>query len=138
MLDLLEEHWKGGDPVKFDQYGLHAVYQPFWHNLPHCNIFGCFTPDLLHQLHKGVFKDHLVKWCTAVVGEAEIDARFKAMSSYLGLWHFKKGISFVTQWTGTEHKEMEKIFLGILAGAVRPQVLTIARALLDFIYFSQF
>ena len=33
---------------------------------------------------------------------------------------------------------MEKIFLGILAGAVRPQVLTIARALLDFIYFSQF
>ena len=125
-LNILEEHQKGGDPVKFDQYGLRAVYQPFWHNLPHCNIFASFTPDLLHQLHKGVFKDHLVKWCTAVIGEAEVDARFKAMSSYPGLRHFKKGISFVTQWTGTEHKEMEKIFLGVLAGAVCPQVLTVA------------
>ena len=82
-LSILEEHRKGGDPVKFNEYSLHAVYQPFWKDLPHCNIFNCFTPDLLHQLHKGVFKDHLIKWCTAVVGEAKLDARFKALSSYL-------------------------------------------------------
>ncbi|THH07054.1 hypothetical protein EW146_g9433 [Bondarzewia mesenterica] len=137
-LEILEEHRKGGDPVKFDEYGLRAVYQPFWKDLPHCNIFQCFTPDLLHQLHKGMFKDHLVKWCTAVVGEAELDAHFKAMSSYPGLRHFKKGISFVTQWTGTEHKEMQKVFLGVLAGAVNAEVLTVARAVLDFIYYSQF
>jgi hypothetical protein len=137
-LDILEEHRKGGDPVKFDQYGIRAIYEPFWKDLPHSNIFKSFTPDLLHQLHKGVFKDHLVKWCTAVMGEAEVDARFKAMSSYPGLRHFKKGVSFVTQWTGTEHKEMERIFMGVLAGAVNSKVLTIARSLLDFIYYSQF
>jgi hypothetical protein len=137
-LDILEEHRKGGDPVMFDQYGIRAVYEPFWKDLPHSNIFNCFTPDLLHQLHKGVFKDHLVKWCTAIVGEAEVDARFKAMSSYPGLRHFKKGVSFVTQWTGTEHKEMERVFMGIVAGAVNSKVLTIARSLLDFIYYSQF
>jgi hypothetical protein len=137
-LDILEEHRKGGDPIKFDQYGIRAIYEPFWKNLPHSNIFDSFTPDLLHQLHKGVFKDHLVKWCTAVIGEAEVDARFKAMSSYPGLRHFKKGVSFVTQWTGTEHKEMEKVFLGILAGAVNSKVLTVACSLLDFIYYSQF
>ena len=137
-LDVLEEHQRGGDPVKFDQYGIRAVYEPFWKNLPHSNIFQSFSPDLLHQLHKGVFKDHLVKWCTAVMGEAEVDARFKAMCSYPGLRHFKKGISFVTQWTGTEHKEMERVFLGVLAGGVNSKVLTVARSLLDFIYISQF
>ena len=137
-LDILKEHRKGGDPVKFDQYGIRAVYEPFWKDLPHSNIFNCFTPDLLHQLHKGVFKDHLVKWCTAIMGEAEVDARFKAMSSYPGLRHFKKGVSFVTQWTGTEHKEMEKVFMGVVAGAVNSKVLTVARSLLDFIYYSQF
>lgn len=31
-LDILEEHRKGGDPVKFDQDGVCALYQPFWHN----------------------------------------------------------------------------------------------------------
>ena len=137
-LDILEEHRKGGDPVKFDQYGIHAVYEPFWRDLPHSNIFNSFMPDLLHQLHKGVFKDHLVKWCTAVMGEAKVDAWFKAMSSYLGLRHFKKGMSFVMQWTGTEHKEMEKVFMGVLAGAVNSKVLTVACSLINFIYYSQY
>ena len=72
------------------------------------------------------------------MGEAEVDARFKAMSSYLGLRHFKKGVSFVTQWTRTEHKEMEKVFMGILVGAVNSKVLIVAHSLLNFIYYSQF
>ncbi|GLB43865.1 putative zn-finger domain-containing protein [Lyophyllum shimeji] len=137
-LETLEEHRRGFTPDEFEGYGMRAIYAPFWHDLPHCDIFSCITPDLLHQLHKGVFKDHLVKWCTSIVGEAEIDARFKAMAGFAGLRHFKKGISFVSQWTGTEHKEMEKVFLGVLSGAVSSEVLIVARALLDFIYYSQF
>ncbi|KAG6906094.1 hypothetical protein DXG01_015963 [Tephrocybe rancida] len=104
----------------------YAIYQPFWHNLPHCNIFTCFTPDLLHQIHKGIFKDHFVKWCTMIMGTDEIDTRFKAMAAHPGLHHFKKGISFVSQWTGTEHKEMEKVIMGVLLGAVNLRVLTVA------------
>ncbi|KAF5377941.1 hypothetical protein D9615_006759 [Tricholomella constricta] len=137
-LKTLDEHKRGQEPPQFENEGLRAVYQPFWRHLPHCNIFASFTPDLLHQIHKGVFKDHFVKWCTSIIGESEVDARFKAMSDFPGLRHFKKGISSVSQWTGTELKEMEKVFLGILAGAVNSEVLTIARALLDFIYYSQY
>ncbi|KAJ7775451.1 Zn-finger domain-containing protein [Mycena metata] len=136
-LAALQDHKNRKKNPTFDQDGLRAVYQPFWAELPHSDIFGCFTPDLLHQLHKGVFKDHLVKWCTEIVGEKEIDARFKAMNAFAGLRHFKKGISTVSQWTGTEHKEMQRVFLGVLAGAVSAQVLTVVKALIDFIYYAQ-
>ncbi|KAJ7784984.1 hypothetical protein DFH07DRAFT_948065 [Mycena maculata] len=122
-LATLDAHQQGKKPPKFEQDGLRPVYHPFWWDLPYTDIFTCLTPDLLHQLHQGVFKDHLVKWCTALVsGEDEFDARFKAMNGHSGLRHFKKGISTVSQWTGTEHKEMQHVFLSILAGAVNAPV----------------
>ena len=136
-LRTLNQHSRGYSPENFEKIGLRAVYDPFWKNLPYCDIFACFTPDLLHQLHKGLFKDHLVSWCTSLIGKTELDARFKAMSAFPGLRHFKNGISSVTQWTGTEHKEMEKVFVSLMAGAVNGEVLTIIRAILDFIYYAQ-
>jgi hypothetical protein len=134
----LERRKNGEDPVEFDLEGLREIYSPFWAELPHTNIFLAITPDILHQLHKGVFKDHFVKWCTSLVGEEAIDTRFRAMSTHPHLRHFKKGISSISQWTGKEHKEMQKVFLGVLAGIVSPRVLAAARGLLDFIYYAQY
>ena len=136
-LETLMKHQQGCDLRKFEDEGICAVYQPFWAKLPHCDIFSTFTPDLLHQLHKGIFKDHLVKWCAEMIGEKELDKRFKATNGYPGLRHFKKGISTVSQWTGTEHKEMEKVLLGIVVGALPSRAVTVVQALLDFIYLSQ-
>ncbi|KAG1775840.1 hypothetical protein EV702DRAFT_972335, partial [Suillus placidus] len=135
--EILERRKNGQHPPEFEENCLHAVYKPFWADLPHANIFLAFTPDLLHQLHKGVFKDHLVKWCIDIVREEEMDARFKAIPDYPGLRHFKKGISTVKQWTGSEHKEMQRVFVGLLSGAVPSCVLAVARSILDFSYYAR-
>lgn len=127
-----------GNNAQFKSLGLHPI-TPFWTDLPHCNIFHCFTPNLLHQLHKGVFKDHLVKWSTkaAEATKAEVDRRYMAMPRHPDLHHFKKGISLVMQWTGMEYKNMEKVFLGALAGTAKHDVIVCIRAVLDFIYYSR-
>ena len=137
-LDTLSEHKNGEHPFLFDDEGLRPIYHPFWADLPYTDIFACITPDILHQLHKGVFKDHLVKWCTLLTSEDEVDARFKTMTDYQGLRHFDKGISSVSQWTGKEHKEMERVIVAVLIGLVDSRVLKAVRAILDFIYYAQY
>ncbi|KAI0346082.1 hypothetical protein BDW22DRAFT_1460424 [Trametopsis cervina] len=140
-ISLIEEKLSNGRKLpEFEEAGLRAI-RPFWADLPHCNIFSCITPDILHQLHKGMFKDHTVKWATACMSgkENEVDRRFQGMPLHPDLRHFRKGISLVSQWTGTEYKHMEKVFLGVIAGAViDPEVVKAVRAVLDFIHYAHF
>lgn len=75
-----------------------------------------------------------MKWCTMLLGDEELDCRFRDAPSTTGLRHFKNGISHVSQWTGHEHKEMEKVFVALVAGGVPDEVLKAVRALIDFIY----
>ncbi|KJA28252.1 hypothetical protein HYPSUDRAFT_129651 [Hypholoma sublateritium FD-334 SS-4] len=138
-LAAIEEKVAEGKSESFKDQSLRRV-NPFWKDLPHCDIFTCFTPDILHQLHKGIFKDHISAWATESMagGEDEVDERFKAMTPHPDLRHFKRGISLTSQWTGTEHKNMEKVFLGVLAGATEPRVISAVRGVLDFIYYAHF
>ncbi len=89
MLHLISEKAAGTNLQEFNEQQLRLV-NLFWKDLPHCDIFNCFTPNLLHQLHKGVFKDYVVNWAMQAVngGDDEIDEHFWSMSLHPDLWHF--------------------------------------------------
>ncbi|KAI6038727.1 hypothetical protein EDC04DRAFT_2868259 [Pisolithus marmoratus] len=102
---------RNGQSRKFDDEGLCAVYEPFWKDLPFTNIFTCITPNILHQLRKGVFHDHLLQWCISIVGEKEVDAHFQAMSRYPGI--------------------LTRVFVGLLSGTVDDHILVVCQQHMD-------
>ncbi|KAJ7623111.1 hypothetical protein DFH06DRAFT_1446810 [Mycena polygramma] len=138
-LKVLVDQSNNKFPKKFVDQNLRPI-NPFWADFPHCNIFSSMTPDILHELHNGVFGDHIIKWATQATtgGDSEIDSRFRAMTPHPSLRHFTKGISLTSQWTGKEHKNMEKVLLGILAQATDPAVQRAVGAIIDFIYYAHF
>jgi hypothetical protein len=125
----------GTTTTTFVSNGLNAVDEPFWAGLRFTDIFTCLTPDLLHQLHRGVFKDHMLKWCQTILGKAEMDVRFRAMSDHSAVRYFADGISGLSQTTGKEHKNMEKVFQAVVFGADK-RIDRAASAMLDFIYLA--
>ncbi|KAG2353055.1 hypothetical protein BDR07DRAFT_1454708 [Suillus spraguei] len=44
------------------EYGIISVLVPFMNDFPHADIHEFLAPDLLHQIIKGTYKDHLVTW----------------------------------------------------------------------------
>jgi len=95
--------------------------------------------DILHQLHQGIIKDHLKKWCGTLAEMSHFNACFRAMPIFPGLRHFKNRISTVRQWTAADHKQLERVFVGVLVGAImEPRVLQAARCLIDFVHLAQY
>ncbi|KAF9457509.1 hypothetical protein BDZ94DRAFT_1175348, partial [Collybia nuda] len=97
---------------------------PFTHGFPRANIHTLLSPDLLHQLIKGTFKDHLVTWVNDYLhvkyGETraleiihDIDRRISAVPSYAGLRRFSEGRDFA-QWTGDNSKALMKVSLSAM------------------------
>ncbi|KAG8779913.1 hypothetical protein FRC12_023714 [Ceratobasidium sp. 428] len=121
------------DLAELEERGL-KPWWPFWARLPRAEFAGCITPDLLHQIHKGMFKSHLVKWVRRILGDKVVDKRMSAMTRISGVRHFKKGISTVQKWTGRESKEMAMQFLPVVAESMTDDLVRLTRALLDHMY----
>ncbi|KAF9071298.1 hypothetical protein BDP27DRAFT_1219240 [Rhodocollybia butyracea] len=139
IVKAIAKKLQGQQPATFKDQNL-CLINPFWKDLPLCNIFECITPDLLHQLQKGVFSDHVSSWAKQSIkdGKQEIDVRYQTMPAHPTLRHFKKGISGVLQWTGGEYRSMAKVFLSTLADAAEPGVIHAVAALDDFMYYAHF
>ena len=81
---------------------------------------------------------HLTNWCTTLLSKEEMDRRVRALPPSFGVRHFKNGITSLSQISGMERKNIAKILLGVLVGAVPRQAILASRSLLDFIYLAQY
>lgn len=127
------EHENEGTSATRIALGIRPI-KPFWLDLAFTNGSQCIAPDLLHQLHKGVFGVHMIRWCTRWLGKEEVDWRFRGMPQHSGLRYFKEGVSKIKNGTGGEAKEMGKVFVPLVAGNRPAEIVGAARALMDFIY----
>ncbi|KAJ7885314.1 hypothetical protein B0H14DRAFT_2338731 [Mycena olivaceomarginata] len=109
------------------------LFQPFTWDFPRADIYELLSPDLLHQVIKGTFKDHLVTWVGEYLGAehgttkakkimADIDRRIAAVPRFPGLRRFPEGRGF-KQWTGDDSKALMKVYLPAIEGHVPPQML---------------
>ncbi|KAH9029670.1 hypothetical protein EDB85DRAFT_1891933 [Lactarius pseudohatsudake] len=123
------------------------VHQPFTTHFPRANIHELLSPDLLHQVIKGTFKDHLVDWVTdylyIVHGKAgakerlaDIDRRIAVVPSFPGLRRFPEGRGF-KQWTGDDSKALMKVYLPAIVGYVPPQMVRAIAAFMEFCYLAR-
>ncbi|KAJ3728248.1 hypothetical protein C8R42DRAFT_571370 [Lentinula raphanica] len=112
-------------------------HEPFWVGFPLTNIHECIAPDILHQLYQGVLK-HLVSWVQLLVGPKELDERIQKLPPTSGVRHFAKGISSLSQVSGTERKHIARILLACLVGKIDSHGITACRAILHFIQLAQY
>lgn len=122
-------------------FDLNSVSSPYWERLPLVRLHTLFPPDALHQLLKGMFKNHVFSWCRGATGnDNEIDRRFKVLPPFPTLKHFRNGVTRISQWTGNEFRAMVRVFLGVIVHApnISPVAVAAVRALLDFLFICHF
>ncbi|KAI0666178.1 hypothetical protein C8Q78DRAFT_1072649 [Trametes maxima] len=140
--------WETFDPgTLWDIFGVVNDVWPFTLYFPRADIHELLAPDLLHQLVKGTFKDHLVTWVEEYIyltapnrREAkrildDIDRRIAAASAFPGLRHFPQGRNF-KQWTGNDSKAFMKVYLPALTGYVPDKMIRCIGTFLDFTFLA--
>ncbi|KAJ6590372.1 hypothetical protein B0H10DRAFT_1830806 [Mycena sp. CBHHK59/15] len=130
--------------ILWDEYGIDEDIVPFTRDFPRADIHEMLSSDLLHQIIKGSFKDHLVTWVGEYLyivhtkAEAdsimdEIDRRIAAVPAFPCLRRFKQGRRF-KQWTGDDSKALMKVYLPAIKGLVPPTIMEAISTFLDFCY----
>ncbi|KAH7924426.1 hypothetical protein BV22DRAFT_1047450, partial [Leucogyrophana mollusca] len=128
----------------WDEYGIIGDLIPFTNDFPRADIHELLSPDLLHQIIKGTFKDHLVDWIEKYLKTthgskraaeimSDIDRRIAAVASFSNIRRFPQGRNF-KQWTGDDSKALMKVYIPAIEGHVPSDVVRTFHAFLEFCY----
>jgi|tagenome__1003787_1003787.scaffolds.fasta_scaffold20765063_2 Plavaka transposase len=96
------------------------IQNELW-KLPLTNIYSTITPDMLHQVKKGVW-EHLINLTLGIIKQTsnsrtanqlilELDLRIRLVPRYPGLKKFNKGISNLSQITAAEYQQLMRVCL---------------------------
>ncbi|KAJ3858507.1 hypothetical protein EV359DRAFT_75846 [Lentinula novae-zelandiae] len=123
---ILREEYGGEGHTLWDNFGMDEHVKPFTEYFPRADIHEMLSPDILHQIIKGCFKDMLVEWVIEYLkiehGETQADLR-----------RFPHGRRF-KQWTGDDSKALMKIFLPAIAEYLPEDMTKCIASFLDFCY----
>ncbi|KAJ7915774.1 hypothetical protein B0H13DRAFT_1610109, partial [Mycena leptocephala] len=112
---------------------------PFTAGFPRADIHELISMDLLHQVIKGTFKDHIVElveeYIRGMHEEATHPNSFStaAMTLFPGLHHFHTGRGY-KQWTGNDSKGLMKVYLPAIAGHIPSPVVKAVVDMIEFCY----
>ncbi|KAI6045686.1 hypothetical protein EDC04DRAFT_2865210 [Pisolithus marmoratus] len=99
--------------VLWNEYGIVGELVPFTNDFLHADIYELITPNLLHQIIKGAFKDHFIRW---------VEKYFiAAVAPFPGLQHFPQGHHF-KQWTDDDSKALMKVYLPVIEGHIPQEI----------------
>ena len=98
------------------------IQNALW-ELPLTNIYSTITPDMLHQVKKGVW-EHLINLTLGIIKQIsnsrtanqlilELDLRISLVPRYPGLKKFSKGISNLSQITAAEYQQLMRVCFNI-------------------------
>ncbi|KAJ3914515.1 hypothetical protein F5877DRAFT_92682 [Lentinula edodes] len=141
---ILREEYGGEGRTLWDNFGMDEHVKPFTEYFPRADIHEMLSPDILHQIIKGCFKDMLVEWVIEYLkiehGETQadvilddIDRRLATVPAFPGLRRFPHGRRF-KQWTGDDSKALMKIFLPAVAEYLPEDMTKCIASFLDFCY----
>ncbi|KAK7035434.1 hypothetical protein VNI00_011965 [Paramarasmius palmivorus] len=129
---------------QWDEYGIVDEIMPFTYYFPRADIHALIAPDILHQLIKGTFKDHLVTWVQEYLESeytkaeaarmmADIDRCIATAPHFPALQRFPEGRGF-KQWTGNDSKALMKVYLPAIAGRVPDGIICTLAAFIEVCY----
>ncbi|KAJ7714662.1 hypothetical protein B0H16DRAFT_1807649 [Mycena metata] len=126
----------------WDDFGIVGDLIPFTTGFPRADIHELISTDLLHQIIKGTFKDHVVDWVETWIRNnhdkaeadkilADIDRRIAITPPFPGLRHFHTGRGY-KHWTGNDSKGLMKVYLPAIAGHVPAEVVQTVTDIVEF------